>query len=266
MSYVHTLEITTVSRCSLACTFCPQDKLKESYKGTHKLSFSDFRKILRKVPDDVRIHFSGFVEPWLNESCTSMLSYALYRHRVAIYTTLQGMSDPYTVAALLEYRAGLVDVICIHLPDRTGHMRGFVDSPEWHEAVEAFRGLQEDGLPVEWMSMGEPHVNGRRLNIWDPNDRAASLTPDIAPRIARHRGPIACSYTDTYTHNVMLPNGDVVLCCNDYGLKHKLGNLLTQSWEEIVNGPEMQRIKAENAKADGETICRKCNGATPCAS
>jgi hypothetical protein len=35
----------------------------------------------------------------------------------------------------------------------------------------------------------------------------------------------------------MLPNGDVSLCCMDYGLENILGNLFTQSYEEILPEP-----------------------------
>ena len=273
MSYVHTLEITTVSRCSINCTYCPQDRLRAAYTGAHRLSFDHFCRCIESVPRDVRIHFSGFVEPWLNEACTAMLARALGTgHRVAIYTTLQGMKNADGVTYLLRKHQAQVDVICIHLPDTAGNMRGFEDSVEYSLSVECFRGLERTTkLPIEWMTMGATETHASRLNAWEPNDRAGSLGlvqlgGRSTPPRTQALGPIACSYTDTYTHNVMLPNGDVVLCCNDYNLRHRLGNLLTQSWEEIVNGPEMQRIKAENAKADGETICRKCNGAMPCAS
>jgi MoaA/NifB/PqqE/SkfB family radical SAM enzyme len=56
---------------------------------------------------------------------------------------------------------------------------------------------------------------------------------------------VKCSRNDFYKQNVMLPNGDVVLCCMDYGLKHKLGNLL----ETNFNG-----LKRE----DSYELCQKC--------
>ena len=33
--------------------------------------------------------------------------------------------------------------------------------------------------------------------------------------------------------NVLLPNGDVLLCCMDWGMKHVLGNLLTGDYSNL---------------------------------
>ena len=35
-------------------------------------------------------------------------------------------------------------------------------------------------------------------------------------------------------HNITLPNGDVSLCCMDYGLEHIIGNLLEQDYEDVI--------------------------------
>lgn len=41
-----------------------------------------------------------------------------------------------------------------------------------------------------------------------------------------------------YNHNVVLPNGDVCLCCNDWGLDHVLGNLFEKNYNDIKkDGP-----------------------------
>jgi hypothetical protein len=57
---------------------------------------------------------------------------------------------------------------------------------------------------------------------------------------------------------VMLPNCDVVLCCMDYGLKHLLGNLLHQSWLDVVKSPAYQKVRANRFRMDGDVICRRC--------
>ena len=51
----------------------------------------------------------------------------------------------------------------------------------------------------------------------------------------------------------LLPNGDVSLCCMDYGLDNIIGNLDQQSYEDVV--PESETCY---------DICLKCeNGAHP---
>ena len=246
--WVRTLELTTVASCSVRCAYGPQGVLRAAYRGAGVLDFDSFQRVVDKLPQDVRIHFSGFVEPWLNPKCTSMLLHALDAgRRVAVYTTTIGMRDPLIVTEALRRYAHLVDHACVHLPDVHGHMQRLPEAG----AIEAFR--QVPG--VEWMSMGGSAIPTEQLSVWAPIDRAGSLTGKSLP-IVRHVGPIRCSYTPTYDHNVMLPNGDVVLCCMDYGLKHKLGNLFEQSWDEL----DRTQVAKDNEGSDGTTICRRCNG------
>ena len=47
-------------------------------------------------------------------------------------------------------------------------------------------------------------------------------------------GGYYCNRALRMNHNVLLPNGDVVLCCMDFGMQHVLGNLKRQSYEEIL--------------------------------
>ncbi len=260
--WVRCLEVTTVSSCAVNCSYCPQSVLADAYKGDTSLGLDKFREVVAELPPDVVVHFSGFVEPWLNLECTEMLRYALGEgRRVAVFTTLIGMRSPNTVAELLTGYADRVDQLCIHLPDEFGHM----PLKPKAEAIDAFRTVPG----VEWMAMGRPVEEPGRMNVWAPNDRAGSLrvlgsgrlqAPLTETRMQadRHVGSICCSYTPTYEHNVMLPNGDVVLCCQDYALRHPIGNLFRQTWDEL------DRASIAQANLDGgDTICRRCNGAKP---
>ena len=259
--------------CPIRCTYCPQDALTSAYpKGaTRMMSLSDFCKIALKLPSKVRIDFSGMSEPWANPLCTAMLVSALsLGFQVAIYTTLQGLHDSDVDVVLRTLRAhqSQVEIVCLHLPDATGNMRGFKRGATYDRALSAFREYGKTHPRFEEMTMheeGEQLLSALRLLPFDGHDRAGSLDraqvgaqPVRAP--ARNAGAIRCSYTPVYDHNVLLPNGDVYLCCMDYGLKVKLGNLLKQSYASLFDSPEMARLRERNA-GDGETICRSCHGA-----
>src|SRR5690349_1292762 len=147
-----TLEITTVVGCPLMCNFCPQTGLKAAYDQARKgkyLSLDDFKCVLNKLPKHVRIDFSGMAEPWANPQCTNMLSYALEKgFKVAIYTTLYGMTDEdaTTVVGMLRKHCIQVAAICVHLPDASENMRGWRYSQEWESVFIKFRTLAREKI------------------------------------------------------------------------------------------------------------------------
>lgn len=57
------------------------------------------------------------------------------------------------------------------------------------------------------------------------------------------------------------PHGDAVLCCQDYHEVHKVGNLLERTVDEVMGGPEMQRMRRMIYGLDiapADFICRNC--------
>ena len=78
------------------------------------------------------------------------------------------------------------------------------------------------------------------------------------------KGKISCSLCgQALNHNILLPDGRVLLCCMDYGMKHVLGNLTEQSYAEIMNGKEIDKIKAAiNGDESIDILCRRCSSAT----
>lgn len=251
----------------MQCTFCPQDKLVSNYPqdAVRALSLDNFKAIVAKLPAYVRIDFSGMSEPWASRLATDMLEHALTEKRnVAVYTTLQGMRDPGRVADLLRRYASQVEAVVVHLPDARGNMRGFKDSDQYRLALAVFRGIKG----ARFMTMAETSVAGSADMKWQPLTRAGNLdlqaiegqSIDVGPA---HRTPVTCSFTPFYDQNVLLPNGDVVLCCMDYSVKHKLGNLLEDDYFDLFSSPALGKLQAENMQFgdSGGSLCRKCTRA-----
>ena len=73
-----------------------------------------------------------------------------------------------------------------------------------------------------------------------------------------------CDQAVSLNHNILLPDGSVVLCCMDYGLTHILGNLLCDSYENVLSSKEMMYVRHKLTINDNqEFICRKCHSARP---
>lgn len=264
--------------CPLKCSFCPQDALRGSYgKAAKYMSVDAFKTILAKVPGHVRIDFSGMSEPWANPDATEMLLLALQQGRtVAIYTTLHGMGgDGPDCAAIISDHRDQIEVLCLHLPDANGNMRGWKHSEEYETNLRRFLDLGPSLQQFEVMTMdrtGKVHPDlahmGLRLHEWIGHTRAGNISgPAGQPVLAtpRHRSAVACSFTPFYDQNVVLPNGDVVLCCYDYSVRHRIGNLLEQDYYDMFAGAELGRLRAENMKLEfsDRSLCRTCDRARP---
>jgi hypothetical protein len=264
------MELTTMVGCPLMCTFCPQDNLRTNYGDKTKyMSQVDLTSMLVKLPKNTRIDFSGMAEPWANPDCTSMLEEVLYMgYTVAIYTTLYGMTDPERVRRVLEEHPNQVEVIMLHLPDSNKNMKGWKNSEEWMHALQVMSQVQVPcgvgAMTMDNSGFVHPelqdivgklagwkgHTRADSLNVEQVGEQALSITP-------RHEFALTCASTPFYDRNVLLPNGDVVLCCMDYNLKHVIGNLLTQTYDEIFAGKPLLDLIAMN-EALGFTKCSIC--------
>ena len=271
------MELTTMIGCPLMCTFCPQENLRDSYGDNEKyMQPRDLVAVLSKLPKDTRIDFSGMSEPWANPHCTEMLETVLFMgFNIAIYSTLYGMTDPERVRKVLEDHPNQVDVIMLHLPDANGNMKGWKNSEEWQHAAAVMSHTNVPcgvgAMTMDSSGLVHPELQSMigRLPGWQGHTRADSLNTEQVAGQAISITPmnifsLTCRSTPFYDRNVLLPNGDVVLCCMDYNLKHIIGNLLTQTYEEIFKGkPLLDLIEInEEPKFSKCSICKSCENVT----
>lgn len=232
------LEITTavpVHGCPNHCAVCPQDKLSTAYNGVQTLSYVNFVKLIDKIPKDVLISFAGFCEPFVNVACAAMIRYAHSKgHKVSVFTTGLGMS----VNDLEQIRdipfTGIQGGFVLHLPDLDGY---FVQNnwPGYMELMSAFANTKITNF--ETTTMGTLSHDLQKLFPNTPKRLLYSRAGNVdRPDVIRVNlnGVATCGCQERLYHNVLLPNGDVSLCCMDYGLNHILGNLYRQSYEEII--------------------------------
>lgn len=246
----------------MACRFCPQSTLARAYESRGEgtiLTVEAFKAILAKVPRHVRIEFSGMAEPFLCPDCTEMILLAHQRgHEISVFTTGTGLSP-----ADVERIKGLpFKRFVVHLPDMEGHAR--IDVSDGY--LDTLRAI--DRTPIrgrEFMTMGTlPKAVRKVVGKVKPTrmmSRAGNVPGIECPE--RLTGAIRCRSGDALNHNVLLPNGDVVLCCMDYGLRHILGNLTRDDYAAIFKGGEIAQIKAALNDDSADILCRYCENASP---
>jgi sulfatase maturation enzyme AslB (radical SAM superfamily) len=275
------LEITTMIGCPLMCSFCPQKNLRNSYGKTQDkyMSIDTFKKALSKIPKNTQIDFSGMSEPWANPNCTDMLEHALKENfKVAIFTTLWGikLNEINRIINLLETYNSQILTLCIHLPDINGNMKGWSYTGEWEiiykKIINTKLSCGVGAMTMDKISRVHPSISHFAKPTYQAHlhTRADSLDVEQVKGQPvdlglKHNSKITCKSTPFYDRNVLLPNGDLVLCCMDYNLKHIIGNILDSSYEEIFNTSETLLKLIEINESEGYSkcsICKSCYNVT----
>jgi sulfatase maturation enzyme AslB (radical SAM superfamily) len=267
MMKVRHLEITTMIGCKVACVYCPQDKISHRYFGTDRMmKFEDFKIYIEKVPRRVVVHFTGFAEPFLNPQCTEMIEYAARRgHLIYISTTLAGMTreDIRRLSKLAYYQ------FQIHLPSAEKLMNLKIDDEYFSllsDLVSAgiitdlhFHGNEVHPLVGAWLR--QHAVNFEEFWI---QDRAGNLnTEKVKKKVskavittAKPNGKLRC---DRVNINVLLPNGDVVLCCMDWSAEYVLGNLKRDQFDDLYRSETFRRVLRGLREPGSDILCRTCH-------
>ncbi len=254
MNYI--VELSTVVGCRMACDFCPQKLHVRSYaakSGDFQMSMATYEQCLVNIPSGIEIMLAGYAEPWLNPHCTDMLLRAhATSHPVSVYTTCVGM----TVADVDRIKHLPFLHFCIHLPDDAGRMQLKV-TPEYLDTVRAclkFIPMAKTMVvgkvkPELEKAIGRKTPDGTRSLI----SRAGTVENVKAPYKSGKLKNQDCMY-----HSVLLPNGDVQMCCCDYSLKATLGSLLSTSHKELYKSDAFQHILAALKDESQSLICRNC--------
>lgn len=265
---MNTLEVTTIFGCSINCSYCPQDKLSNSYGSNHKiLNVDDFNKIIKKLPMHIKIHFTGFSEPFFNAKCHEMINVCHLQNRyIKISTTLYKASEK-NIQTILD---GKFNKVILHLPANDNNMNIRITSDYLDKISTVSKCLTEKDSIVIFgrevndtikplISSCKAHMSFLTLDYSNWNSRAGNI--EYLSKIDNRRyNKIKCS-KNKINQNVLLPNGDVYLCCMDWSLHHKLGNLITDSYDDVVNSKEYKFIIESLGNSNSNTLCWRCEHA-----
>lgn len=241
--------VTTQIDCPNRCDICPQKEFLAQYKGKKAFDFDSFCAIIDKIPLDVSIHFSGMSEPFINPLCSIMIDYAKKYHHVQVFTTMVGLKDVVCLTNL--------ERLVVHLPDKNHHFSHPI-TKEYFSKLELIKNIPN----VEFMTMDKDNKTVdelRHINIsteFEYDSRCGLNFP--SKRILPH---FICSKSPDYMGWTLFPNGDVYLCVNDWLLKHHLGNLFNQTYDEVLNSNNRKYIMTINKQfgtIQNKTICSSC--------
>lgn len=271
------IQITTNVPCSVNCSYCPQDALTNAYFNGNPsresvLTLESFKAYIDTVPKKLKVMFSGFGEPMQNKEIAAMFRYATERgHLTFLSTSLHGATLD-TINEIYNTRLGSMH---IHIDEK--HLKNLHQDKEYIKIISTLYLYTQTNpdfmviftcmsdLPEQFhyligkrnifVNQGPYHMANRCGNLTGPNFEINFSHDDIK----------CCKTFDGYNLNrtVMLPDGTLVLCEMDYGMKHVLGSLKTQSYDEILQSEASQRIRKAMSDEEIPLICRECNLAVP---
>ncbi len=266
------IQVTPKAGCSVNCRHCPQELFVNRYFSEPRaamMSLADYKTCLDKTPENTIIEFAGFGEPFLNPDAAEMMRYTASTGReVNLFTTLVGMTEE-----IWEKIKNIpFTMVVVHLPDTKQYAHIPLTGDYWKLLQLMVNAKKVNGEPfidlVNSQSTILPEaleaVKGK-VKIADVQliDRAGSLQSDELQHGGIPHGSLFCPTAARLDHNILLPDGSLVLCCMDFGMRHAIGNLLTESYEEIMQGKALQELREQMMADESDILCRQCVRAVP---
>lgn len=212
---IHEIEfviVTTAIGCPINCIeYCPQEVWKKIYKGNRSLSLENFKVLLSQIPKNVAINFAGLSEPFTNPDCTNMIIYAHQQgYKIVLYSTFLGatLEDIDRIKKIPFIR------VMVHLPD--GKQFIAKNPKHWEVLMYAIQNIRT----CEFITMNalfetcgyENYARGMRGK----------------PRRVQYCQRLKIPQT------MLLPNGDLLTCCQDCLFEGNLGNLFKENYNTLV--------------------------------
>lgn len=257
------IEITTKIGCQINCCCCPQESFVKRYKELYpddptELTIESFMSYIESIPVDVRIEFSGMSEPFLNKDCLNMILYARKKgHPIGMYSTLVGLTEDMLNKIIdIEF-----DVFCIHLPDADSNTKIEINE----NYLNVLDAVIKNVKGYKYFTFQGNDVNQKIKKMVVGKLQFSNIIYERASNTEKNTdsitGKIKCS--SGCKDNVLLPNGVVLLCCQDYTLKYILGNIKGESYDVILTGNSMMQIFELMDSDESKIMCRNCYFAHP---
>jgi len=228
------------------------------------MTMDTFRQIEKALPKGIEIVFCGMCEPFQNPNCTDMLLYAHKKGRiVSIYTTLMGLSLKNIKKILSTIPLNdSINRFVIHLPSKD-NLENIIINQTYLSVLSK---ILSSNSNIKFHHHGKDlHPKIKKIidkssykSIYiQPHNRAGSLDSPKYISSVRKRGKISCN---CWGH-IILPNGLVVLCPNDYKLNFVLGNILETPFSNLLTSPVLKKIYKSWQKENIDSPCRYCSDA-----
>jgi hypothetical protein len=258
------IELTTKIGCKNNCSYCPQEKIIKSYikrSNVLEITLENFIDCLNNIPKNYHVGFGAFSEPWLNKECTDMILYADEKnHKITICTSCINLKlEDIEKIKNIEFLNFIV-----HIPEDGNETKIKVDD-YYNKILKKLIDSDISNLKFILKSVDNYSIHKKIdkrifkdiivLN-GELQTRAGNIDIEGIEKSRKKKGSIyKCPRLFC---NVLLPNGDLALCCMDWGLKHIIGNLHNTNLKDIYKGKIFKEVLNNLNKYDSDVLCREC--------
>jgi len=254
--------------------YLSKDKNRETM-----MSVETFKKCLSTVDKSVDIHFSGYVEAFENPDATEMVEYAVEKgHSVGINTTLM-----FTSKEIIDrlVKIGKFKHFHVHTPSATYFETiGRIGKTSFLRNDPRDKDKEGKVLSEKYFDLLDYMIDNARsvgAHFHTHSSTGKALHPEIDERFGDRMRAVGYknrglntragnigkltgealwknNWCNRIIHNVLLPDGGVQLCCQDYGLEEPIGNLLHMPYPSLFETKRFKEIMAGKA-----SICQRCD-------
>lgn len=258
------IELTTKIGCKNNCSYCPQGKIINAYlrrSNILEISLEDFKNCLTNIPLNYHVGFGAFSEPWLNRECTDMILFAASEgHKITVCTSCVDLK----LEDIEKFKNIKFLNFIVHIPENGKETNIKVDD-YYNKVLKKLVDSKISNLKFLLKSAKKHNIHekidkdifrGTKVINGELQTRAGNIQIDGVEEVKKKRGRLM--RCPRLYCNVLLPNGDLALCCMDWGLKHVIGNLHQKKLSDIYKGKAFVDLLKRLEMEDSDILCREC--------
>ena len=281
-----TLEITAQIGCTMMCSYCPQTLIvsEAREKNVQKImDLENFKKMLNNVSQNTLISWAGYTEPLLHSNFIDFVEFANEKGFIQkINTTMHGKNECQAYMS----KTNIFKFVGFHLPDNEGLMKlsvkdsylSYLDKAIRHQSkilnkanldikiigdrphfkIEELLNKLCDEKVIDKKQIHSSKQISSRNSYLDQNKenyKFFSHFKNKSKKLFNNKPLYYCSYR-RLNSNVLTPNGEVNICCNDYSLGYSLGNLINEKLDILQ---KHEKLIEHTDFLNGEmNVCSKC--------
>ncbi len=254
-----TLELSAY--CNLACSICPVNRTMKREKGF--MSFALVKKVLTENPGLSFVLLYHWGESLLHPELFRIIRFVKDKALKAFLTTNGVLLDPENVKELLESGLDRLTISMDGIAEGYERIRNFSYRKLEENILYLLAERERCGSPLKVdLDMTVTAENedgvGDFREKWQGRVDMLRIHPllYVGRRENFHSGS-RCN--EAWRGNlIVLWDGRVVPCCADYEGEMALGNVNSNSLQEIINSPQALSLRRSLLDANFPALCRNC--------